>query len=165
MTLLSNLKKIETCAIATIDTKTPVKLTGGKKNLHQGRIEKVTVGGNIMVFGNKKSNAYENMVKRRLAKEGKNPETFKLGKRAWGERVPESCLVVHKGKTYMETIYLKPPKQTLYLLDGKPIEKTEIQGLPKAKPGEQGGLSDKVQIRTYNLENITKFKCGELSIG
>ena len=64
-----------------IDTVTVPVLTGGKKNPHAGRVTKVMVGASVMVFQNKNSNGYENMVQRRLAKEGKNPESFVLGHR------------------------------------------------------------------------------------
>lgn len=162
--LMASLKKLNGCAIASIDSKTKVKLTGGKKNEQQGRIEKIMEHGNIMLFCNMNSNGYNNMVKRRLAKEGKNPDTFKLSPRRWGERVPNTPFVLHKGKIYVEAIFLQKPTKVSYLQDGRAIDKADITGLPKAKEGEQGGLSDKVVIRTYALESITKLRMGDLTV-
>jgi hypothetical protein len=163
--LARTLKTIEGTVIAGIDTTTSVKLTGGKKNPMQGKIEKVSIGQNIMLFVNGKGSSYETMVKKRLAEEGKDPETFKLSKRTWGERIPLTPLVLHKGNLYLETIFLKKPKNISYLLDGKPIDKNEIKGLPAPKnEGLQANLRNKVIIRTFKLESIKKFKCGSLSV-
>lgn len=164
--LMEALVKVNGCGIAGIETETPVKLLGGKKNDMLGRVTKVMKGGNILLFSNSNSNGYQNMVNKRLKAEGKDPETFKLGKRVWGERVPQTPLVLNKGKVYMEAIFLKAPTDVQYLLDGKPINKEDIVGL-KVKPaeGEQGGLDNKVVIRTYELNNIKKLKMGENSVG
>lgn len=163
--LMANLKKLNGTAIASIDSKTPVKLKGGKKNLMQGRIEKVSKNSNIMLFCNMNNNSYDTMVKKRLKKEGKNPESFKISPRPWGKRVPQTPLVIHGEKTYVEAIFLSAPKNVEYLLDGKAIDKNLIEGLPVEKDnGAQSGLSDKVIIRTFNLDNITAFRCGELSV-
>jgi len=38
------------------------------------------------------------------------------------------------------------------------ISKEEVQGLPTKTEGEQGGLIDKVIIRTYSFESILKIR-------
>jgi len=163
--LMAALKQLNGVAIAAINSKTDVTLLGGKKNPMQGRVKKVMEGGNIMFFCNMNNNGYNDMVKRRLEKEGKDPESFTLGKRVWGERVPQTPFVLHNGQIYVEAIFLKSPKQVSYLLDGKPIEKNQIEGLKeKQEEGEQGGLNNKVIIRTYKLDSITALKMGELSV-
>lgn len=152
--------------IASITTVTPVKLTGGKKNPLQGRVTKLVETGQVMVFANKKSNGYQNMVQRRLEKEGKNPEQFKLGRRVWGKRIAGTPFVENKGNKYLEVIYLQTPKKIQYMLDGRLVSKDTIEGLPKKSAqeiaGDQGGLDvgDKVIIRTYNLQNIVSVKTG-----
>lgn len=94
-----------------IDTLTDVKLTGGKKNPHQGRVTKSMTGAQVMVFQNKNINGYEAMIRRRLEAEGKDPATFVLGERAWGQRLPNSPIVVHKKEDgtryYLEVIFLR----------------------------------------------------------
>lgn len=141
-----------------ISTETPVTLTGGKKNPLQGRVVKRMASGNVIIFCNRESNGYENMVQRRLAKEGMEAENFTLGKRAWGERIPNKPFVFHKGALYLEVIFMKSPTTIEYLVDGVVTPKEAIEGLPVKKEGEQGGLVDKVIIRTYNTDNIKAIR-------
>jgi hypothetical protein len=139
-----------------IDTETNVKLTGGKANPLQGRVTKRVRGSNVMVFQNKKSSGYEAMVMRRLEKEGKDPSTFALSPRAWGTRLSGAPLVEHKGSYYVEVIFLKPGT-TEYLVDGHVTAKEDITGLTErthADEATQGGLNDKVIIRTYKADSI-----------
>ena len=81
-----------------LDTLTDVKLTGGKSNPMQGLVQKASIGSSVMVFQNKNSNGYENMVRRRLEAEGKNAETFEVKPRAWGTRIENTPLVHHIDK-------------------------------------------------------------------
>ena len=140
--------------IVAIDTVTDVKLKGGKKNPHQGRVTKRVNGSNVMVFQNKSINGYDAMVRRRLAKEGKNPDTFVLSPRTWGHRLTGAPFVEHNGNYYVEVIFLHPGK-TEYLLDGVVVDPATIEGLPPAKEeARQGGLDEKVIIRTYKADSI-----------
>lgn len=160
MTNLANiLSSVNGATFISMDTCTTPVLTGGKKNPMQGRVRKHNTGANIMVFQNKKANAYDNMVKRRLEKEGKNPELFKLQPRKWGTRVQGLPIVEHKGEQYLEVIYLKSGR-TSYSLDGHPIDKDNIEGLKISQGGTQGGLNDKVVIRTFKVGSITRLKVG-----
>lgn len=146
-------------SIVGISAETPVTLKGGKKNPLQGKVYKRLHSGNVMIFCNRESNGYENMVKRRLIKEGMDAENFQLGNRAWGTRIPASPFVFHKGSLYLETIFLKKPAKIEYIVDGQVTPKELIEGLPDGREeGEQGGLINKVIIRTYNTENITAIR-------
>lgn len=137
----------------TIDTCTPVTLRGGKSNLLQGRVTKVVTGSNVMLFQNKSANGYDNMVKRRLEAEGKDPASFQIGPRQWGERETGTPFVNHKGKMYLEVIFLSAG-DVQYYIDGK-AHNGPIEGLITDKPeGHQGGLDNKVIIRTYTVEHI-----------
>lgn len=143
-----------------IDTETVVKLKGGKKNEMQGRVTKVTEGANTMIFSEMAGSGYENMVKRRMVKEGKDPETFTVKPRAWGTRVEKSPFIEHKGKHYIECIFMASGKSH-YLLDGVPIDAEEIEGLPEKRvetEESQGGVEDKVIIRTFALDSIKKIR-------
>lgn len=163
--VLTTLTKLNGCAIGSITAETAVTLKGGKKNPMQGKIVKRAENANVMFFCNTKSNAYQNMVKRRLVKEGKAPEEFKLGKRVWGERIADTPFVQHKGQMYVEVVFLRAPSKVTYLLEGEKIAKELIEGLPvKASEGEQGGLDDKVVIRTYKLSSLRNIKMGEFSV-
>jgi hypothetical protein len=147
-----------------IDTRTEVKLTGGKRNDQVGRVTKVMRGATVMVFTNTETNAYDAMVRRRLAEEGKDPESFELGERAWGKRIPGTPFVEHNGRHYLETIFLRPG-QVEYQLDGVTIDKSDIIGLPAPRIDEesQGGLDRKVVIRTFALDSIMGLRANGTS--
>lgn len=161
MNLIDLLKNsINGASFIGLTTVTDVKLnkfTAGKgsaPNPHFGKIIKVTEGASIMVFQNKTKNGYQAMVQRRLEKEGKSADDFQLGARAWGTRLPNLPVVEHEGKYYLECIFLKPGT-SYYLMNGKPIDKASIIGMPKERSGgEQGGLEDKVVIRTFAFDSI-----------
>ena len=152
-------------AIVGIDTLTEVKLKGGQDNPMQGRVQKRMTGGRVMVFQNKNSNAYENMVERRLLQEGKNPASFQLSPRSWGERIPETPFIRHENKKthivkhYLEVIFLQAG-DVEYLLDGNVVPKASIQGLEDREdnPDGQGGLDNKVIIRTYAVDSLTRVR-------
>lgn len=157
------LQSVSGASFVGIDTLTAVKLTGGRANPQQGRITKRMTGASVMVFQNRNINGYEAMVRRRLEAEGKDPKTFVLGERAWGQRLPNSPVVVHKkdgdAKFYLEVIFLRAG-QIDYLLDGQPINAADIQGLPVVRndPDAQGGLENQVVIRTFALDSITALR-------
>jgi hypothetical protein len=154
------LSTVNGATFISMDTTTTPTLLGGKANPMKGRIRKHNTGANIMVFQNKASNGYDNMVKRRLEKEGKEGASFKLSPRKWGTRVPNLPIVEHKGAQYLEVIFLKSG-HTSYTLDGDYIDAADIQGLNDSKPeGTQGGLNDKVIIRTFKVASIDRLKVG-----
>ena len=141
-----------------LDTATPVKLKGGKKNPQQGRVTKVMTGAQVMSFSNTNGSAYDKMVRRRLEAEGKDADSFQLSPRAWGERIAGTPFVTHKGEHYLEVIFLKAG-EVQYMLDGQPVQASEIEGLPEARESTgQGGLERKVVIRTFKLENVTALR-------
>jgi hypothetical protein len=159
--LIAAVANINGASFVGLDTHTDVTLTGGKKNPMQGRVTKRMTGATVMSFQNKNFSAYEAMVQRRLTAEGKDPEAFKLGERAWGTRVPNMPIVEHfkdgDTKYYLEVIFLTPGVVSYYL-DGAPIAAADIIGLPVSKGGEQGGLTEKVILRTFAADSITELR-------
>ena len=157
------LANVNGASFVSIDTLSPVPLKGGRANPHKGRVMKRVTGSLVMVFQNKNSHGYENMVRRRLEQEGKDPNTFVLGERAWGERIPNLPIVQHEKdgfvKHYMEVIFLRAGT-TQYELDGVVVPKESIQGLQETVTNEdsQGGVENKVVIRTYNVESLVKIR-------
>lgn len=150
------LRKLEGNTFVGLTTETDVKLSGGKKNPMQGEITKRTVSS-VQVFTNQNGSAYAAKVQRGLDKEG-DGVTFELSPRAWGERIDGTPFVTHKGEDYLEVIFNKVIS-TEYFRNGKPIDKDAIEGLPAAKPeGKQGGLEDKVIIRTYKFSSIREIR-------
>ncbi len=152
-------ENINGMTFVAINTSTEPRLTGGKKNPYLGRVRKVMEGANVMIFQNKTGSGYDKMVKRRLEKEGKNPESFQLSPRKWGTRIPNTPFIEHKGQYYLEVIFLRSGMVT-YTIDGMPVEDpSTITGLTLDKPeAEQGGLNDKVIIRTFKIQSITQIK-------
>jgi hypothetical protein len=114
-----------------------------------------------MVFQNKSSSSYGDMVARRLLAEGKDPASFELQPRTWGERIPETPFISHTkdGETtfYLEVIVLNSGKSSYYL-DNAPIAKSDVVGLKTATEGEQGGLENKVIVRSFKLSSITAVR-------
>lgn len=126
---------------------------GRVPNPHFGRVTKQTKGIGGMIATNTNSNAYASMVKRRLAAEGKDPESFELSSRTWGVRIPDTPFVEHNGQLYVEVICQHPGK-SVYLLDGQEVDASTIIGLRPATDSEQGGLENKVVIRAFKAESI-----------
>lgn len=146
--------KVNGATFIGLDTETSVTLKGGKSNPLQGRVTKVTIRSNVMVFQNKMTNAYENMVMRRLVEEGKDPASFELSPRQWGTREKGTPFVTHNGNEYLEVIFLKCG-DVHYRVDGVVTPKDQIPGLPeRSQEGEQGGLDQKVIIRTFSVESV-----------
>ena len=127
---IDQIKGTTFCGLTTL---TSVKLKGGKKNPMQGRVTKKTEDANVILFSNTKDSGYVSIVRRRMISEGKDPDTFVPKPRAWGERVGNSPFIEHKGKHFLECFFISPGKSTYYL-DGKEIDKDEIEGLETEKP-------------------------------
>jgi hypothetical protein len=160
------MQQVNGSTFISLVTQTNVKLPGGKQNPLQNRVTKLITGSNVMVFQNKTTNAYENMVGRRLLAEGKDVAAFELSPRVWGERVPNSPFVTHKGNLYLEVIFISCG-DVQYRLDGNDVTVDQLSQLSmdngfmfevvdKAE-GEQGGLENKVIIRTFNVDNVKEI--------
>jgi len=156
---MNNLKtimadNINGATFITIDTDTDPRLLGGKKNLFKPITRKITLGANVMVFQNKSTNGYKNMIQKRLKAEGKDPEAFKISPRQWGTRIDNTPFVEHKGEMYLEVIFLSSGK-THYEVSGICTPSSSIEGIPAKKvEGTQGELNDKVIIRTFKVSSL-----------
>jgi hypothetical protein len=159
--LVQVFSQVNGASFVGLDTLTEVRLKGGKGNPQQGRVTKRMIGAQIMVFQNKAVNGYEAMVHRRLTAEGKNPDSFELGERAWGTRLPNMPIVEHVKdgvvKYYLEVIFLRAGRAE-YLLDGQVVPAAQIQGLEAREEGAQGGLDNKVIIRTFAADSVTEVR-------
>jgi len=160
---MAALAEVSGASFIGLDTVTTPTLTGGKKNPLQGRIRKIMSGASVMVFQNKNSNGYENMVQKRLVAEGKDATAFELSPRPWGVRVPNTPIVEHKGKEYLEVIFLKAG-EVQFTCDDKPIDRDDIQGLDESPSGEQGNLQNKVIIRTFAMDSLRAVRINKDTI-
>ena len=102
------------------------------------------------------------MVKRRLTEEGKDPESFHLGNRSWGTRLENTPIVHHNkdgvDKYYLEVVFMKSG-HVHYEVNGVVTPVEQIQGLETDKEeGHQGGLDNKVVIRTFEIKNLLAIR-------
>lgn len=109
--LVSNPKNYKGCSFVGFDMLTDVALTGGKKNPMQGKVQKLHNGFVAMLFSNKLSNAYKNMVNRRLLQEGKEAD-FTPSNLPWGTKTPETAHIGHTKANgeygdYVQLIYVQ----------------------------------------------------------
>lgn len=170
MTILEQINQFSGAHIIGIDTLTTVKLTGGKSNPLQGRVTKLSEGNRVMLF--KSGVGFKNMVNRKLEKQNEETQatldlfelitggnkTYEPGPRPWGQRVPNSPFVEHKGKQYLEVVFLEAGTSR-YFIGNREIDKSEIaEMLPNKTEGVQGGLKDKVIIRTFAMESIVRIR-------
>jgi len=153
--LMSAIATIKGTKIATIVTETVVKLNGGKSNHMQGQVTKRTSGGNIILGAN-----YARMMQKKYNLQG-NGQVFCSSPAAWGERIKGTPFITHKGEIYAELIWLTPPSKSEYFLNGKPIAKEDIIGLPS----KNSARNEEVVLRRVKLSSITGFKCGKIKIG
>lgn len=148
---------------AGLDYVTEVKLRGGKKNPMLGRVQKVVSGARVFVGA-----SYAKMVERRRIEEGGakgDGEEFEVKARAWGTRVADYPIIEHEKdgviKHYLDVIFDERQKaEVSYLLDGKPIAKEDIEGLPPVPVSEDGqaGIERKVIIRSIGLASVTELR-------
>jgi hypothetical protein len=167
MKILQQLTQFKGSQIVGLDTLVKVELAGGRSNPHQGKVTKLMEGSLVMLFKN--GSGYHNMVNRRLKKQAEEgvfltedlfsllTSEWKPGPRAWGERVKDTPFITHKGNMYLECIFLKAGK-VKYFLDGVEAPKDQIIGLKEKEEGHQGGLTNKVIIRTFAIESILKIR-------
>lgn len=140
-----------------IETLTSVSdLVKPKSNPYNG-LMKLNIS-NVQIFQNKNSNAYANKVKRELAKEGKDVENFELQPRKWGERIKNTPLVTHKGEFYLEVMFNTQVGETRFFHNGEEVSAETVKPHRREKKeGSQGGLENKVIIRTYKIASITSI--------
>lgn len=133
------------------------KTLGGKiPNPHFDKIFKELTSQVAMVFSNKTTNAYENMVNRRLTLEGK-PAEFKVSKRSWGTRIENTPVIEHKGNEYLSTIYCESPVTLAdYVRNTLGVEMTESDNaLVEAAKAQVVAMESKTGKTRY-LQLVTK---------
>jgi hypothetical protein len=169
MTILEQINQFSGSHIIGIDTLTEVKLTGGKSNPLQGKVTKLSEGNRVMLF--KSGIGFKNMVNKKLEKQNQETlttldlfelitggSTYEPGPRPWGQRIPNSPFVEHKGKQYLEVVFVEAGTSR-YFIGDREIDKSEIaEMLPNKTEGVQGGLRDKVIIRTFAIDSIVRIR-------
>lgn len=163
--------EIKGCSFVGMDTDTIPKLTGGKGNEQQGRVHKIST---FVAFGGENV-SYENMVNKKAVTEfkdmiGEKPVDVKpfQAEAMWkgmGEKV-SGAVIRHKG-TDAKYVYLFMPSngkpKVEYTLDGNPINKSDIIGLPESDDEKEvvvDGLAVSVTMipRCFKVESIKAFR-------
>lgn len=147
--IIQTLQRVKGCTFASLDAQTKPK----------PGFRKVTSSESVLLF-NSETSGYERMVRRRLAKEGRDPDTFTVSDLPWGVRVDglPSCLLMHHGKYYLQTILLREGKSEYYLRD-RVIDPVLFSLVRHHPGGSQGLVPDRaVEVRTYSLESLTRLK-------
>lgn len=125
---------------------------------------KTSLGVSVILFSGKTDESgYENMVRRRLEKAGKDPLSFSLGDLPWGDRVQGTPLIMSaSGKLYLQCIILSPGTAKYFFL-GKEYPRERLTP-SQVKSGEDDGFNqglekeDRVVVRTYSLDNILEIR-------
>jgi len=162
--LKQKLDGVEGVASFMLDTKTDVKLKGGKKNPLQDRVQKQVKNAEVLIYHKYNGNGYEELVKEQMLKEGKDPSEFVLKPRAWGKRIENTPFVEHNEKYYLECIFVKSGNSE-YLVDGEVYNEDDIEGLPEKKVSDnsQGGIESKIVIRTFAVDSILNIEMKEVA--
>ncbi len=139
------LSRINGCTFASLDAETMPK----------PGLKCITTGESVILFTNKKSSGYENMVKRRLAEAGLNPASFSVDALPWGERIKNTPMIIHNGKTYLQCIVLSEGKNEYFV--GRYLVNPKDWGLRASHPNQGLPEDTAVKVRTYEVNNITRL--------
>lgn len=126
-------------------------------------IRKVTTGTRVILFTNKETNGYEDLVKRRLIEAGKDPRDFVLGDLPFGERLPNSPIIHNRGLYYLQTVILEPGQSVGYAGN----REVDLADFVTPRRTNQGlSKEDEVHVATYRLDHIDRIALvGEVLVG
>lgn len=143
------LTRINGCTFASLDAETqPIK--GFRKIVRNQR---------VILFTNAQSSGYENVIRRRLIAEGKDPNSFVVGDLPWGERVQGTPLIMHEGRAYLQTILLHEGEARYYIGHHEITEKDFLSMSSSYRHTNQGLSDDReVRVLTYLVDNITEIR-------
>lgn len=168
-TFVNVMNNVTESEVAFIDTLTRVTLKGGRKNPYQNRVQKRMKNAKVILCTfNDGENGYQNTVKRRLVSEGKNPDNFVLQPRTWGTRLKDIPVVTHVKdgvqRYYLEVIF-EQYGDVQYLVDGVVTDPSQIEGLEQKSENadSQGGLDNKVVIRTFDMDSVVELRINNVS--
>lgn len=146
--VLDTLSNINGCTFASLDAETyPVP-----------GIRKSVLSERVLLFTNQKTSGYENMVRRRLVSVGKNPDNFALSDLPWGNRIPGTPLIEHRGKYYLQTVLIAPGlvKYTSSAT-GREID-PRAYGIKHKRASQGLPVGEDVIVLTYKLESILRLR-------
>lgn len=143
--LTAVLQAIKGAKIATFVTET-VPALKKRGNPFEGVIKRTTMNG-LINFN------YRTALDKALIANGKAPSNRPAGKRAWGEKVPNSPFIMHKGAMYLEVKNNGRPSKVEYLIDGETIAAAQIEPWLPAK-----GKQMEVAMCDVSVQNIKELR-------
>jgi len=148
-TLLSGIRG---ATFATLITETDARLK--KTGNPFGDVRKVSRVNVCLGF------QYEAAVNRQRTREGSEAD-FEAAPRQWGQRLPGSMLVEHKGKLYLET-KVERSLGCVYLdAKGKELSAEQVAPFLPARSGSSRQETEKeILVRDYALESIRSLSFG-----
>lgn len=144
------LMELKTSTFATIETVTEARMNKkGNPFLGTKKISAANVNINF---------SYANAVNKQRDKEN-NEEEFVPHARKWGQRIPKTPLIEHKGEFYLEARFMNAPSNTTYVFNGKIIDKRELTPfMPENNSNaEHQGVEKEIIIRDFKLSNISEI--------
>ena len=119
-----------------------------RKGEYVGKVMKRSRVNGVIYWG------YELAVNRQRAREGKEPD-FESYPRAWGERVPRTPFVQHKGSLYLEMKVERALSTEFFAREtGQPVDAATIYPLLRTPSAGRQGVDKAVIIRDYAMCNI-----------
>ena len=129
-----------------------------------GVVTKKLTGATVMIFAQEDHTAFSVQVKRRMEKEGLDPDSWEGGPLLYGDWIDDTMFIVHTKKgatepTYYLRVHFVNAGKVEHFLNGKPINKADIINTAAPKNNSsQGGLLNKIQVRNYKLDSITAIR-------
>lgn len=145
-TLVELLATVKGATFATIITETDARLK--KTGNPFGPVRKVSRVNVTLGF------QYEAAVNRQREREG-SEANFESAPRQWGERLPGSMLVEHKGKLYLETKVERSLSHVFMDAGGRVLSDAEVAPFLPARSGsERQETAKEILVRDYSLDSI-----------
>lgn len=150
MDMVRVLMSIKGATPATFVAVTEVKMNK-TNNPYYGRVTKKQKSNVFINFD------YAGSVNRKLIKKGKEPD-FVAKPRKWGSKLPNTPIIFHENKYYLEARFLNNEPQVEYMVEGVVTDKAVLETyLPVRKTEsirEHQGLDEEITIRDFNVANI-----------
>lgn len=136
---------IRGATFATLVTKTNARLR--KTGNPFGDVSKISRVNVTLGF------QYEAAVNRQRVREGAEAD-FEAMPRQWGERIPGTVLVTHKGKCYLETKVERTFDTKYFTAEGKELSADDVRPFLPPKGESRQECEKEIIVRDYALDSI-----------
>jgi len=148
--LVALLGEVKGATFATLITETDARLK--KTGNPFGTVRKVSRVNVTLGF------QYEAAVNRQRTREDSEAD-FEVAPRQWGQRVPGTMLVEHKGRTYLETKVERSLGCTYVDASGNELTAEDVAPfLPKRSGSGRQGTEKAILVRDYALDSIRSLR-------